>query len=223
MEQTQTGQTVSVEMTADELREYQLMREERRAEEERRRAKEDREAYRRLAEETVAEMMPRIKALNATLTACKAQVYEAFKTLIETKTELYAIDSRQRSHTFRSADSTARITIGYHQRDGWDDSVEVGIAKVRQWVGSLAKDDETAQLVEMILELLAKDSQGNLQAEKVLQLGKYAERSNSPLFKEGVEIIREAYRPERTKLYIRAEERSASGKWTNIPLGITEA
>lgn len=212
---------VSVEMTEAELRELEALRAERQEREARQQAQADREAYRRLVEEMVTQMMPMLKKLNEEMKRTKEAVYEAFKTLIDTKTELYAIDSKQRSHTFRNADSTARITIGYHQRDGWDDSAEVGIAKVREYVHSLAKDEASSQLVEMILELLAKDMQGNLQADKVLQLTRYATGSESELFREGVQIIQEAYRPERTKLYIRAEERNAEGKWCNVPLDIT--
>lgn len=221
MEQVKTEELRSVQMTEAELQELEALRAEKRAKEARERAKQEREAYRSLAEETVVQMMPRLKRLNEEMKRTKEAVYEAFRTLIDTKVELYGIDSKQRSHTFRNAESTARITIGYHQRDGWDDSAEVGIAKVREYVHSLAKDEASSQLVEMILELLAKDVQGNLQADKVLQLTRYATKSDSELFREGVQIIQEAYRPERTKLYIRAEERNDEGKWCNIPLDIT--
>lgn len=217
------NKTVAVEMTAEELAELQALREARAKNEAERRAKDERNAYRALAESAVDEMMPVIKKLNQSLVTSKMIVYEAFRTLIAAKKGLFAVADKQRSHTFRNGDSTARITIGFHQRDAWDDTVDVGIAMVKQYVSSLAKDEDSATLVSMILDLLSTDRQGNLQADKVLQLAKYADSSANEDFKEGVRIIQEAYRPEKTKLFIRAEERNADGRWVCIPLGITEA
>ena len=214
---------VAVVITAEELEEFQALKEAKAKEDAKQRAREERDAYKGLAESTVDEMMPRIKALNRELLETKMSVYEAFRTLIDTKSNLFGIASSQRSHTFRNAQSSSRITIGFHQRDAWEDTVAEGIAKVKQYVSSLAKDAESETLVNMILDLLSTDKQGNLQAEKVLQLAKYADIVNDDEFSDGVRIIQEAYKPEKTKLFIRAEERSEQGKWVNIPLGITEA
>ena len=41
--------------------------------------------------------------------------------------------------------------------------------------------------------------------------------------KKGVTIIKEAYRPERTKNFIRAQKKNEQGKWIDVPLGMTEA
>ena len=214
---------VAVVITAEELEEFQALKEAKAKEDAKQRAREERDAYKGLAESTVDEMMPRIKALNRELLETKMSVYEAFRTLIDTKSNLFGVASSQRSHTFRNAQSSSRITIGFHQRDAWEDTVAEGIAKVKQYVSSLAKDSDSETLVNMILDLLSTDKQGNLQADKVLQLAKYADIVNDDEFSDGVRIIQEAYKPEKTKLFIRAEERNDQGKWVNIPLGITEA
>ena len=209
---------VAVVITAEELEEFQALKEAKAKEDAKQRAREERDAYKGLAESTVDDMMPRIKALNRELLETKMAVYEAFRTLIDTKSNLFGI-----AHTFRNAQSSSRITIGFHQRDAWEDTVAEGIAKVKMYVSSLAKDSDSETLVNMILDLLSTDKQGNLQADKVLQLAKYADIVNDDEFSDGVRIIQEAYKPEKTKLFIRAEERNEQGKWVNIPLGITEA
>ena len=129
----------------------------------------------------------------------------------------------QRSHSFLSTDGTKRIIIGYYQRDGWDETVEDGIAKVRDYISSLAGDDETRKLVDIILDLLSRDGKGNLKADKVLQLDKYAASIQDVRFSEGVAIIKEAYRPVRTKDFVRAQTKNAMGGWDDLPLGMTEA
>ena len=129
----------------------------------------------------------------------------------------------QRSHSFLGKNGDKRIIVGHYQRDGWDDTVEAGICKVKEYISSLAGDEKTRELVDIILDLLSKDRAGNLKADKVLQLDKYTERIDNDTFSEGVAIIKEAYRPERTKDFIRAQYKDDKGKWVDIPLGITEA
>ena len=98
-----------------------------------------------------------------------------------------------------------------------------GIAKVKDFIGSLAKDDESTMLVRAILKLLSKDQQGNLKASRVMQLRKMAEESGNETFIDGVSIIEQAYNPIVSKYYVRAEYKNDKQQWTNVPLGMTEA
>lgn len=216
--------TVQVEMTAEQFARY---KEAMQAQEERDRqmkAKEDRDAYRCLAAEAVDKVFPKLEKYSSGLTEVKREVYDTFSRVVETKREVMGEETEgQRSHSFLSSDGRRRIIIGYYQRDGWDETVEDGIAKVKAYISSLAGDEETRKLVDIILDLLSRDGKGNLKAEKVLQLDKYAESINDAGFVDGVAIIKEAYRPVRTKDFVRAQSKNAMGGWDDLPLGITEA
>ena len=197
---------------------------EHRRKEEAQRAKEEREAYRSLASTTVDELFPKLEEASTALTGLKREVYDAFARVIETKKEVMGTQANdQRSHSFLSEDGKKRIIVGYYQRDGWDETVEDGIAKVKAYISSLAGDEETSKLVDIILDLLSRDGKGNLKADKVLQLDKYAESIQDARFGEGVAIIKEAYRPVRTKDFVRAQTKNTMGGWDDLPLGMTEA
>jgi hypothetical protein len=108
--------------------------------------------------------------------------------------------------------------------DGYDDTVEDGVAIVKEHITSLAGNEQkTRSLVEMVLKLLAKDAAGNLKASRVLQLRKLADESGNERFIEGVRIIEESYRPAPSKTFLRAEERDENSGWKSIPLGMTES
>ena len=216
--------TVKVEMTPEEFARYKQAMEEQSRRDEAQRAKEEREAYRSLASTTVDELFPKLEEASTALTGLKREVYDAFARVIETKKEVMGTQAKdQRSHSFLSEDGKKRIIVGYYQRDGWDETVEDGIAKVRDYISSLAGDEETRKLVDIILDLLSRDGKGNLKADKVLQLDKYAESIQDVRFSEGVAIIKEAYRPVRTKDFVRAQVKNAMGGWDDLPLGMTEA
>ena len=192
--------TVKVEMTPEEFARYKQAMEEQSRRDEAQRAKEEREAYRSLASTTVDELFPKLEEASTALTGLKREVYDAFARVIETKKEVMGTQAKdQRSHSFLSEDGKKRIIVGYYLRDGWDETVEDGISKVKDYISSLAGDEETRKLVDIILDLLSRDGKGNLKADKVLQLDKYAESIQDARFSEGVAIIKEAYRPVRTR------------------------
>jgi len=218
------SEKMKVEMTAEELAQWQALKEKQEKAERERKAKDDRDAYRSLAATTVDEVFPKLQELSSALADAKRSTYEAFAGVIDTKTEVVGLVAPgQRSHSFLGKNGDKRIIVGHYQRDGWDDTVEAGICKVKEYISSLAGDEKTRELVDIILDLLSKDRAGNLKADKVLQLEKYTERIDNDTFSEGVAIIKEAYRPERTKDFIRAQYKDDKGKWVDVPLGITEA
>lgn len=216
--------TVQVEMTEEQFARYKEAMQAQEERDRQMRAKEDREAYRSLASATVDELFPELEETSNNLAEIKKKVYDSFAQVIETKKEVMGGDTKgQRSHSFLSSDGHKRIIVGYYLRDGWDDTVEDGITKVKDYISSLAGDEETRKLVTIILDLLSRDNKGNLKADKVLQLDKYVESIQDPRFSEGVAIIKEAYKPVRTKDFVRAQVKGVTGKWTDVPLGITEA
>ena len=178
------------------------------------------ESYKRLVNETVLSCLKELKEASSTLATTKVNVYNSFATLVDMKKELFGYKSEQRSHTFTSEDGQS-IIIGNRTTDGWDDTIEAGIFKINDFMDSLATSDETAKLVKIINSLLKKDAKGNLKANRVLDLQNLADEINNPVFSEGVEIIRAAYKPSRSAFFIEATSKDELGKNRNVPLSIT--
>lgn len=213
-------ETKTIEMTPEELIQFEQYK---RAKELKQKREENRESYKKLIEETVNSVFPNLEAISKNLIEEKELVYKAFRDAILLKAEMYDIKSNQRSHTFSNAAGTHRITLGQYEIDEYDDTVNEGEAKVKEYLGSLARDDDSKMLVAGITSLLSKNKQGQFKASRVMQLRKTAEESGSDLFMDGVRIIEEAHKPTVSKFYIKAEKKSEKGAWTSIPLGMTEA
>ncbi|MDD2633960.1 MAG: DUF3164 family protein [Bacteroidales bacterium] len=216
-------ETKKVEMTPEEFKEFQEFKEKNEKLEARKKRADDREAYKSLIDATIESVFPELQNLSKLLGEKKKGVYISFHEAMLMKADLFELKSQQRSHTFTNAAGTMRVILGYYETDGYDDTVNEGIAKVKAFISSLARDPESKMLVDGILRLLSKDTKGNLKASRVIQLKKMAAESNNELFIEGVQIIEDAYRPEVSKSFIRAEYRKEGEAWTNVPLGITEA
>lgn len=178
-----------------------------------------REAYKQLVEETVPKAIFKLGFVSEMLSNAKKETFEFFEQILTLKNDVYGLKEKQRSHTFAAVGS--EITIGYRINDGWDDTVNVGIDKVRTFLQSLSTSDETAMLVDTVFDLLKKDAKGNLKGSRVLELQKMTERFKNDEFTDGVDIISKAFRPIRSSWYIEAYHVSDSGAKTSIPLNMS--
>lgn len=197
---------------------FQELQQEQMAEEEQK--KKEREHYKELRQKTVTESIKRLMNMSSELSRLKAEIFDNFSTLLNMKAELYGIKDGQQSHDFSNEEGQT-VTIGSRIIDGWDDTVESGIAMVNKYIESLATDEKSAKLVNMIYRLLRKDAKGNLKGNRVLELQKLADEINDPTFTEGVEIISSAYQPQRSAYFIEASQKDDIGKRVGIPLSIT--
>lgn len=219
----ETNEVQSVQMTAEEMAAFAEFKREQKFKAMLQKRKENRKAYAALVDETIDKAMPGLVRLSEELSAAKAAVQAQFNEALNLKVELYGERDDQRSHTFTNSSGDRRITIGRYTVDAYRDTVEDGIAKVRKYLESLAKDADTQALVKAVLRLMAKDQQGTLKASRVLQLRRMAEESGDETFIDGVRIIEESYQPAVTKQFVRAEVKDENGAWQSVPLGMTEA
>ena len=218
-----------VEMTPEEKAQFEAFRKEQAQKREAESRAEQRKELQAMANEAVEEMGVVLQHCSEHLTVAKKKAWDTFGTLIEMRKEVNGrdkLDQEQYNFSFMNDAGTMRIRMGYNMLDGWDDTANDGIAKVKDYLESLGKDDESKRLIKVVLRLLAKDTKGNLKASRVIQLGQMADESGSEEFKEGMRIIRDAYRPVRSKTYIRCDikRKNAQGEmeWQDLGLSIQD-
>lgn len=213
----------NVMMTAEERREFEAFRAEKQKKEAAERRKQQRTDYAAMVDDELRTTLPVLQELSEQIKTVKNTVFGNFDAILKVKSEVLGLTKDdQRSHTFTTSDSKLRLTLGVNTIDGYRDTVEDGIAMVKGYIQSLAKDETSKALVNAVLRLLSRDQSGNIKASRVLQLRKMAEETGDEHFIEGVQIIEESYQPTETKKYIRAEYKNEKGAWVNIPLGMTD-
>lgn len=218
----------TVTMTDAEMAQFRAFQEAQRVEEAKNAAKRMREDYREMVDDAIESMMPGLRTMSECLTNHKKKVFEEFSAILEMKAEMFKMekgeDLNNQSHTFTNSKATMRIVLGNYVTDGYLDTADEGIAKVQNYIQSLASDDKSQALVKMVMRLLAKDAKGTLKASRIIQLRKMAEESGSAEFIEGVKIIEEAYQPQVSRTYLKAYVKDEkTNAWVQLPLGMTEA
>ena len=211
-----------VTMTPEERAEYEEFRAKKAQEREAAARKQQREEYARLVDDEVAAAVAQLEELSEQMSTIKKTIFENFDTIIKMKREVMSLckPEGQYTHTFTSSDSRWRITLGNRMVDDYRDTVEDGIAMVKDYITSLAKDEDSAQLVGLIMSLLERNKSGALQPSRVIRLRQLADKRQDPRLLEGVKIIEDSYQPYASSTFVQAEIKGATG-WETIPLNIS--
>lgn len=216
-----------MQMTQAELEQFRAFQEEKKKKADQERAKEMRDTYRKMVDDEIESAVPELVAISGDIRSVKAKVLENFKSILEMKGEMFQLAKgkvlENQTHTFTNTNGDKRIILGYYVTDAYLDTADEGIAIIKEYIQSLATDEKSKSLVGMVMNLLAKDQKGTLKASRIIRLRKIAEESGDERFMEGVRIIEDAYRPEASKTFIRAEIKDQNGAWKSVPLGMTEA
>ena len=167
-------------------------------------------AYKSSVDEFCRNKFSRLQALSEEMRRLKEEVFGDAETLI----------ADRHSNQFTTSDGKITVALGYRTNDGWDDTVNVGVDKVKTFIKSLAKDEDSAALTEMVMNLLAKDRKGNLKASRVLQLREIARKSGYPQLIEATDIIQNAYRPVDTCQFISVSYKDDKGVKQTLPLSL---
>lgn len=180
----------------------------------------DRETYKTLTDKFVTDNVKKLQNLSSQMMQVKQEVFKDAELLIDMKDELFKTKADRRSNTFTTQDGLMSITLGNRINEGWDDTVNAGISKVKDYLGTLAKDENSAALVETVMGLIAKDRKGNLKANKVLELEKLAIKTQDEKFLDGIAIIKAAYRPAPSCQFIEVTLKDEKGNDVKLPLSL---
>ena len=188
-------------------------------------AQEKKETERKLLKDmsakSVDEMFKVLTKASSAFSLVKGQVFDEFKTIIDLKIRVYKVKDSQRSHTFVNKAGDKRITLGYRILVRYDDTLDVGIAKIREYLESLTTNEDSAKLMSMVNSLLKKDTKGMLKPARILDLLSLADEIDSELFTDGVEIIKKSYKPEKSSFFIEADYKDDKQKWQTVPLSVS--
>lgn len=188
---------------------------------EKKRIENERNNYKEIVHAAVNINFEMLKSLSNSIQHVKRSVFAEFDTIIKMKEELYGVKEGQRSHTFSNEDGTISIKLGYRVRDNYDDTVTTGVAKVKEYLATLAKDEESSEIIDGVNILLKSDQNGNLKPSRVLELKQWANKTQHPVFLDGVKIISESYKPAISCQFVEVRYKDAKGREHSLPLSIS--
>lgn len=181
----------------------------------------ERQAYNTMRDEFIDRHFDSLQQLSNCMIEEKQVIFEESAELDAMQQRLFRVKLDRKSRTLTHSNGRKTIKVGNRLNDGWDDTVEIGIEKVREYLTTLATDEKSARLVNAITRLLAKDQKGTLKANKVLELEKMANESQDITFLEGLRIIKDAYRPVPTCQFVEVRYKDENDVERSLPLSMS--
>ena len=111
---------------------------------EKQKREDDVNAYKDLVSGFCHRTKDRLLALSGQMRQHKDEVFRDVEAVIQLKETLYNTKLDRHSNSFTADGIT--VTLGRRTNDGWDDTVEVGIAKVKEFLALLAKDAASTEI-----------------------------------------------------------------------------
>ena len=115
----------------------------------------DLKALEDLAAGTVPTMFELLKSVSDDITKIKEVTFRTFENYLKLKIETMGIKAKnQQSHTITHGKQS--IKLGYRITDGYTDEAGYGLEMVHNFLGTLAKDENSKKLVASIYRLLQR-------------------------------------------------------------------
>jgi len=187
-------------MTAEERKELARLKELEAKQKQSRQAQ--KQAYDELLEENVPELVENIIPMLEKLDAFKASIWKRCEILREQLLEIFDEKTDQSSWSFRTKNGDYFIRIGYNTDVKFDDSVNAGVAKIKEYIGSLADSTHANVLNEMVTLLMRPTKTGSLNPRRLLELAEKKAVIHDPLFHEGIDIILASQQKTKGSTYI---------------------
>lgn len=199
----------------------QLVQEEKqRAKNEKEQRTADLQALEDIAKDVVPVSFDLLLEASENLAKAKTRIFQDFLDYLKMKIETIGIKSNQQSHTITFGKQS--IKLGYRITDGYSDDAGYGLAMVHKFLGTLAKDENSKKLLASVTKLLQKNTKGDLDSKKVLELRQIADLHYPETdFQKGLEIIQNNYKPKISKWFIEAYHTDGTGIEKSVPLSIT--
>lgn len=176
----------------------------------------------KLLERNTAKILKKATDLNTKLKEFKDEItqlsQDAYNAFMEAKN---ITKETKGNFTFYNFNRTIKVEVSVSERIEFDDlTIEAAKARFDEFLNSnITSKNEFAK--QMIIDAFETQRAGKLDVKRILQLTRYKDKINDPLFSEAVELINSAIRRPESKTYFRVWLKDTSGKYQNIDLNFS--
>lgn len=187
-------------------------------------------------DEFISQAIGKVKSLQNDLQLFKLYAFEVTEAL---QAELMQLKNSKRlsqsNYFFVNADSTMKVEVNTHYRPEYGETLNIGIGKMHDWIESTIKKADK-KLAVVVQKALSKDSKGEYNANKLMELISLEKEINDPLFSEACDDLRSSFKKGTSNVYMIFRHKvrtiseagevrevlSTDGKWKRLTLQFSE-
>lgn len=179
------------------------------------------DAYEKKRDETVFTIMNTCSAM--------AKELEEFKTFCHIKMDEQALEltkygkirsDSKGGFTLTNSDSTLRITRRRDTQPSWDERSNKAIELIKEFLGDTIKKRDV-KLYEILIKFLERNSNGDLEYGRVMDLIQHEDKFDDERWKEGLRLIKESYSNNLKGFGYEFKTMGKDGKWQTTVLNFS--
>lgn len=116
-----------------------------------------------------------------------------------------------------SSDGTMRVTRTRTTKPIWDERSEKAVSLIAEFLRDTVKKKDV-KVFDVLMSFIARDKDGNLEYDKVMNLLQHEDKWNDDRWIEGLTLIKESYRLDQTGFGYDFQIKNQEGKWERIEL-----
>jgi hypothetical protein len=120
-----------------------------------------------------------------------------------------------------SKDGNFKVTRSRDTNPKWDETAHKGVELVQQFLLEEGADAAKPGIFNLLMGLISKNSEGELEYSKVMQFLKNENEFDHPKWKEGLRLIREGYSIDFKKFAYQFEKKDNEGKFQKISINFS--
>jgi hypothetical protein len=120
-----------------------------------------------------------------------------------------------------SADGNLKITRTRDTDPKWDETAHKGVELVKQFLVSEGAETAKPGIFNLLMSLLSKNNEGELEFNKVMLFLKHEAEFNDPKWVEGLRLIKEGYSIQFKKFGFQFYKKDKDGKFAAISINFS--
>ena len=175
----------------------------------------------RTMEKQAAIVLKDAKALNAKLSAFKAEIRKICSEIYAAAmTEKGAKPDAKGNYTWFNFDRSIKIEVAINERIDFDDlTIKASKEKFDEFLNE--NIEGKAEFAKEMVKEAFTTSRGKFDAKKVMSLFKWRNKVTDKIFQEAITLLEQSIRRPDSRTYFRVWEKDDSGKYKNIDLNFS--
>lgn len=178
----------------------------------------------RLLERSSGSILKDAEKINKELRLFKQKVRELCDEAYEAFMEEKGIEQwkdRKGNFTWYNFNRSIKIEVSVNERTEFDDlTIQAAKAKLDEFLSeAIQSKNEFAK--QMVIDAFETQRNKKLDTRKVLNLTRYEDKVNDPLFSEAVSLIKKAIRTPDSRTYFRVWKMDGAGEYQNVELNFS--
>ncbi len=182
---------------------------------------EEKKVYEQEKDKTIASIFEKVGYLSETLASFKTDCHDMMEHQATKLEEYGKLRSNSKGgFSITNTDGSLKITRRRDTEPVWDERSNKAMQLIKDFLGDAIKKRDI-KMYEILMSFLERNSNGDLEYNRVMELYKHEDKFDDERWKEGLRLIKESFSKTLKGFGYEFKYKDTNGKWQNASLNFS--